>query len=154
LEDVQYLEAIRDGWLPPEANTRDGIRRDADIEAFFDNVLQAFHAVLNEISSTLQLLAVYWSSFKPLHIHKLLPPLPCLVELHINRFSILMRNIYENPPTTVLFPQLLSLYISGDNPRKLSFSDELARVAPNLTFFTIFHVRVIVSNIILFKCSF
>ena len=25
---------------------------DAEIQAFFDNVLQAFHAVLNEISST------------------------------------------------------------------------------------------------------
>ena len=132
LEDVEYLEAVHGGWLPPDGNTRDDSLRDADIQAFFDNVLQAFHTVLNEISSTLQLLAVYWTSFKPLQIHKLLPPLPSLVELHINRSSILKRVIYEEPPTTVLFPQLLSLYISGENPRKLSFSDELARIAPNL----------------------
>ena len=134
LEDVEYLEAVRNGLLPPDGNTRDDILRDADIQAFFDRVLQAFHAVLNEISSTLQLLAVYWTSFKPLQIHELLPPLPCLVELHINRSSILglREDIYEEPPTTVLFPDLLSLYISGVNPRKLSFSDDLARIAPNL----------------------
>jgi hypothetical protein len=132
LEDVEYLEAVRDGRLPHDGNTRDDILRDAEIQAFFDNVLQAFQAVLNEISSTLQLLAVYWTSFKLLQIHKLLPPLPCLVELHINRSSIFKVYIYENPPTTALFPELLSLYISGDNPRKLSFSDDLARIAPNL----------------------
>ena len=132
LEEVEYLEAVRDGLLPPDGNTRDDNLRDADIQAFFDNVLQAFHAVLNEISSTLQLLAVYWTSFKPLQIHELLPPLPCLIELHINRSSIPERDVYEEPPTSVLFPQLMSLYISGDNPRKLSFSEELARVAPNL----------------------
>ena len=141
LEDIEYLEAVRDGLLPPDGNTRDDILRDADIQAFFDRVLQAFHAVLNEISSTLQLLAVYWTSFKRLQMHELLPPLPCLVELHINRSSILGRDIYEEPPTTVLFPGLLSLYISGDNPRKLSFSDDLARIAPNLVSlrFSIFH---------------
>ena len=132
LEDVEYLEAVRDGRLTSEGNTRDDNLRDADIQAFFDIVLQAFHVVLNEISSTLQILAVYWTSFKPLQMHELLPPLPCLVELHINRSSIIERHIYEEPPTTVIFPQLRSLYISGDNPRKLSFLDELARVAPNL----------------------
>ena len=132
LEDVEYLEALRDERVTSDGNTRDDDLRDGDMQAFFDKVLQAFHAVLNEISSTLQLLAVYWTSFKPLQIHKLLPKLPCLVELHINRSSIIKRDIYEEPPTTVLFPQLDSMYISGDNPRKLSFSDELARVAPNL----------------------
>ena len=135
LEDVEYLEAVRDGRLSPDGSTRDDNLRDADIEAFFDNVLQAFHAVLNEISSTLQFLAVYWTSFKPLQIHELLPPLACLTELHINRSSLLKRDIYEEPPTTVLFPNLISLYISGDNPRKLSFGDELARVVPNLLSF-------------------
>ena len=142
LEDVEYLKAVRDGRLPYDGDTRDDILRDAEIQAFFD-VLQAFQAVLNEISSTLQLLSVYWTSFKPLQIHELLPPLPYLVELHINRSSSLGEDIYEEdtdeeedidekPPTTVLFPQLLSLYIAGDNPRKLSFSGELARIAPNL----------------------
>ena len=135
LEDFGYLKAIRYGRLTPDSNTRDDNLRDADIQAFFDNILQAFHAILNEISSTLQLLAVYWTSFRPLQMHELLPPLPCLEELHINRSSILKRDIYEEPPTTVLFPELISLYISGDNPRKLSFSDELARVAPNLISF-------------------
>ena len=133
LEDVEYLDAVCDGQLPPDGNTRDDYLRDADIQTFFDNVLQAFHAVLNEISSTLQLLAVYWTSFKPLQIHELLPPLPCLVELHLNRTSILKRDVYEEPPTTVLFPELMFIYISGDNPRKLSSSDELARVATNLS---------------------
>ena len=134
LEDAEYLKAICDGLLPPDGNLRDDILRDAEIQAFFDNVLQAFHAILNEISSTLQILAVYWTSFQPLQIHELLPPLPCLVELHINRSSILKRDIYEEPPTTVPFPRLSLLYISGDNPRKLSFSDELARIAPYLAF--------------------
>ena len=81
-----------------------------------------------------QLLAVYWTSFKPLQMHQLLPPLPCLVELHINRSSILKTKFCEDPPTTAIFPKLLSLYISGDNPRKLSFGDELARLAPNLAY--------------------
>jgi len=67
-------------------------------------------------------------------MHELLPALPCLVELHINRSSIIRRDIYDEPPTTVLFPRLKSLYLSGENPRKLSFSEELARVAPNLAF--------------------
>ena len=132
LEDIEYLEAVRGERLAFDGNTRDDNLRDAEIQAFFDKVLQAFHAILNEISSTLQLLVVYWNSFKPLQLHKLLPALPCLVELHINRSSILSTYIYEDPPTTALLPQLNSLYISGDNPRKLSFSDELARVAPNL----------------------
>jgi len=63
-----------------------------------------------------------------------LPPLPCLLELYINRCSTLRRyRVYAEPPTTVMFPELHSLYISGENPRKLSFSDELARIAPNLS---------------------
>ena len=54
---LKYLEALRDGWLPPDGNTlRRYILRDAVIQAFFDNVLRTFNAVLNEISSTLQLL--------------------------------------------------------------------------------------------------
>ena len=134
LEDAKYLKAVRDGLLPHDGNLRDDNLRDAHIQAFFDNVLQAFHAVLNEMSSTLQILAVYWTSFQPLQIHELLPPLPCLVELHINRSFVIKRDIYEEPPTTVPFPRLSFLYISGDNPRKLSFSGELARIAPNLAF--------------------
>ena len=143
LEDVEYLKAVRDGRLTSDGNTRDDNLRDADIQAFFENILQAFRAVLNEISSTLLHLAVYWNSFRPLQVHELLPALPCLVELHINRSSLIERDIYEEPPTTVLFPQLKYLYISGDNPRKLSFSDELARVAPNLSFlrFAMCHFR-------------
>ena len=132
LEDIEYLKAVRDGRLTHDGDTRDDNLRDAELQAFFDDVLQAFHAILNEISSTLQLLAVYWNSFNALQMHEILPALPCLKELHINRSSIIRRYIYEEPPTTVLFPQLKSLYISGENPRKLSFSQELARVAPNL----------------------
>ena len=132
LDDIEYLEAIRDGRLAPDGDTRDDNLRDAELEAFFDKVLQAFHTILNEISPTLQLLAVYWNSFKPLQMHEILPALPCLKELHINRSSIIWDDTYEEPPTTVLFPQLKSLYISGNNPRKQSFRDELARVAPKL----------------------
>jgi hypothetical protein len=131
LEDFEYLGAVRDGRLTSDGGTRDDNLWDAELQAFFDTVLHAFHAILHEISSTLQLLAVYWDSFKPLQMHKILPALPCLNELHINRSSIITSDIYEEPPT-VLFPQLKSLYVSGDNPRKLSFSDELARVSPNL----------------------
>ena len=133
LADAEYLKAVREKLLPHDGNTRDDIRRDAEMQAVFDNILQAFHAVLNEISSTLQLLAVYWTSFKPLQIHELLPPLPRLVELHISRSSILKGYYnHENPPTTTLFPELLSLYISGGHPRKLSSSSDLTRIAPNL----------------------
>ena len=132
LDDIEYLEAIRDGRLAPDGDTRDDNLRDAELEAFFDKVLQAFHTILNEISPTLQLLAVYWNSFKPLQMHEILPALPCLKELHINRSSIIWDDTYEEPPTTVLFPQLKSLYISGNNPRKQSFRDELVRVAPKL----------------------
>ena len=136
LKDIIYLKAVHDERFPYDGVTRDNLLRDAEIQAVYDNGLQAFHAILNEISSTLQILAVYWTSFKSLQIHQLLPPLPCLVELHINSSStdIHNGNILENPPTTTLFPKLLSLYISSDNPRRLSFGDELAKIAPNLVF--------------------
>ena len=134
LEDVDYLESVRDGRLTSDGNTRDDNLRDADIQAFFDKVLQAFHVVLNEISSTLQVLAVYRNSFEPLQMHEILPVLPCLIELHINRSSVITKEFYEEPPATVLFPRLKYLYLSGDNPRKLSFCKEVARVAPNLAF--------------------
>jgi hypothetical protein len=133
LEDVDYLESVRDGRITSDCITRDD-KLDADIQAFYNKVLQAFHAVLNEISSTLQVLAVYWNSFEPLQMHEILPVLPCLIELHINRSSLTGKDIYEEPPATVLFPRLKFLSISGDNPRKLSFGKELARVAPNLAF--------------------
>jgi hypothetical protein len=58
MEDVEYLKAVHDNRLPHDGNTRDDIQRDADIQAFFDNVVLAFRDVLNKISSTLQLLAV------------------------------------------------------------------------------------------------
>ena len=116
LEDIEYLKAVRDERLLHDGDTRDNVLRDAEMQAVFDNGLQAFHAVLNEISSTLQILAVYWTSIKPLQIHQLLLPLPCLIELHINRSSIRGRYNYENPPLTALFPGLLSLYISCLNP--------------------------------------
>ena len=134
LEDVNYLESVRDGRLTSDGNTRDDNLLDADIQSFFNKVLQAFHAVLNEISSTLEVLAVYWNSFEPLQMHEILPVLPCLIELHINRSSVLKKDIHEEPPATVLFPRLKFLYISGDNPRKLSFGKEVARIAPNLAF--------------------
>ena len=115
-EDIEYLGTVRNyRWL-----FRDNISWDADIQAFFNNVLQAFHTVLNEISSTLKL-----------QLHELFPPLPCLVKLHMNRSCVLMRGVYKKP-TTILFPQLSSLYIPGDKPRRLSFSDELAIISPNL----------------------
>ena len=67
--------------------------------------------------------------------------MPWLEELHINHSSVLERKILQEPLTTVLFPQLLHLYISGQNPGNLSFNDELARVALNLT-----HLRFSVSH--------
>ena len=132
-EDADYLvETDRLSRLQI-GSTRDDVQRDAEIQAFFDNVLQAFHDILNETSSTLTILAVYWTSFKPLCIHELLPPLPCLEELHISRFPSL-GDIYEEPPATVLFPRLLFLYTSHGEIQKLYlFASEIARIAPNLT---------------------
>ena len=149
LEDVDYLESVRDGRLTSDGNTWDDNLLDADIQAFFNKVLQAFHAVLNEISSTLQVLAVYWNSLEPLQMHEILPVLPCLIE-RINRSSIIERDIYEEPLATVLIPRLKFLYISGDNPRNLSFGKKVTRVAPNLAFlrFSLSHFRWVTSYLV------
>ena len=76
LEDVDYLESVYDGRLTSDGNTRDDNLLDADIQA--NKVLQAFHAVLNEISSILLVLAAYWKSFEPLQMHEILLVLRCL----------------------------------------------------------------------------
>ena len=133
LEDAYYLANVYDKLLPLDGSTRDDVQRDAEIQAFFDNILQAFHDILNETSSTLTILAVYWTSWKPLRMHELLPPLPCLEELHIGQIPSL-GDIYEEPPAAVLFPRLLFLYTSyGNTGRLSSFALEIARIAPNLT---------------------
>jgi len=134
-KDAVYLCAVRDGLLPRDGNTRDDVHRDAELQAFFNNILQAFRAILNETSSTLTILAVHWTSFTSMQMQELLPPLPRLEELHINcsftASPTTLTILHQDPPTTVFFPRLQFLYILGLNQHNV------ANIAPELT-----HIRL------------
>ena len=132
LEDVQYLQGVRKGSLPTEGKTRED-KLDYDIQAVFDEAIRALHAILNETSSTLKILTLYWTSFKPLPIHKILPPLPFLDELHLFLCSI-VEATDDHPSTTVLFLRLRLFFKSGDRHHR-SLSCNIAVIAPNLTHF-------------------
>ena len=105
---------------------------------FLTKLSRALHAILNETSSTLNILTLYFTSFKPLPIHDILPPLPFLDELHLFRCCIA-----ETPPVlhddlsvTTPFPRLRLLFISGDpfKDRYPILSPSIANtIAPNLT---------------------
>ena len=136
LEDIEYLQAISKGSQLPEGNTRDDLSSSEDdkIQAVFDKAADALHTILNETSSTLHILTLYWTSFRPLQIHTILSGvvLPFLDELHLYRCSILEHSIHVDPSTTALLPRLRFLIVSGDCK-----SDPLDRdasiIAPNLS---------------------
>ena len=124
---------------PPEGNTREDESEvlDDNIQAVFDQAIQALHAILNETSSTLNILTLYFTSFKPLPIHDILPLLPFLDELHLFRCCIAQTPpvLHEYLSVTALFPRLRLLFISG-NPFKDRYSilsPSIATIAPNLT---------------------
>ena len=133
-EDAKYLRAVGKDSLPVEGSTRDDNSNilDDNIQAVFDQTIQALHAILNETSSTLNILTLYWTSFRPLPIHHILPPLPFLDELHLFRCCIVAEDVYDDGSTTTLFPRLRLLFISGDRYNR-SLSRSIATIAPNLT---------------------
>ena len=135
-EDAKYLQAVREGSLPVEGSTREDNSDilDDNIQAVFDQAIQALHVILNETSSTLNILTLYWTSFRPLPIHYILPPLPFLDELHLFRCCIVAEDVYDDGSTTALFPRLRLLFISGDQYNR-SLSRSIATIAPNLTHF-------------------
>ena len=133
-EDDAYMEFVHEGSLPTEANARS----DAKIQAVFDKALQALHAILNETCSTLNILTVYWTSFRPLQIHDILPPLPLLDELHLFRCSVTdLDELGSLNPSTALFPRLRLFFMSCDkhSSGRPLVDHCVATVAPNLTHF-------------------
>ena len=140
LEDINYFEALSSGFLPPE-NTRDDHSKDLKIQAFFDKATYAMHAILNEASSTLNILTLYWTSFRPLQIRAILSGvvLPFLDELHLYRCSVADSPIHLDPSNTALLPRLRYLFVAGDWKNKRLDSDTII-IAPNLTHlrFTLF----------------
>ena len=119
---------------------------DEDIHNADKVVLEAFRDILREASSSLLILSVNWSSYRPLLIEALLLPLPNLVELHLRRTftsegDISVPRTEDAVPT--LFPRLRRLHIFGylDN-RRDSFGQSLGRIAPSLTHIRMPHVRV------------
>ena len=136
LEDSKYLQAIRNG-LPQEGDTRDDRSEvlDYEIQAVFDKATNALHAILKETSSTLNILTLYWTSFRPLQIPAILSGLvlPFLDELHLYRCSVLRdRRLHIDSSTTPLLPRLRLLVVSGDGYSE-PLEPDIATIAPNLT---------------------
>jgi hypothetical protein len=140
IEEEQYLRSVCEGSIPTEGNARDdeSVILDDNIQVIFDQAIQALHAILNNTSSTLKILTLYWTSFRPLPVHDLLPPLPFLDELHLYRCFILSESLSgplaDDLSITTLFPRLRLLFMSGD-PCHRRLSTSLAIIAPNLTHF-------------------
>lgn len=113
---------------------------DEDIQTADVFILEALHDILREASSSLLILSVNWTSFRPLLLEELLFPLPNLVELHLCRNFTSQDEINpETEDTTpTLFPRLERLHIFGyADQRPDSFGQSLGRIAPSLT-----HIRM------------
>ena len=137
LGDIECIQALSKGVPPPEDNTRDSQSEALDhkIQAVFDKATHALHAILNETSSTLNILSLYWTSFRPLQIHAILSrvTLSSLDELHLYRCSVVGGPVQADPPTTTLLPRLRLLVMSGDCNSEPLERDIAAMIAPNLT---------------------
>ena len=147
-EDSEYLLTIRND-LPPQPNDtrcRDDHSEDLDyeIQAVFDKATHALHAILKETSLTLNILTLYWTSFRPLQIPTILSGqvLPFLDELHLYCCSAVGgRHIHNiDSSTTPLLPRLRFLIVSGDGYSG-PLEHEIAIIAPNLT-----HLRFTPAN--------
>ena len=118
LEDVECIQAISKGSQLPEGNTRNDNSGSEDdkIQAVFDKAAHALHTILNETSSTLNILTLHWTSYRPLQIHTILAGLvlPFLDEFYLYRCSIVEQSIHVDPPTTALLPRLRRLVVCGD----------------------------------------
>ncbi|KIM39546.1 hypothetical protein M413DRAFT_447026 [Hebeloma cylindrosporum] len=113
---------------------------DEEIQAADVVILEAFRDILREAASSLLLLSVNWTSFRPLLLEELLPPLPNLVELHLCRAFTSQDEIdpetEDSAPT--LFSRLRRLHIYGYlDQRPDSLGRSLGRIAPTLT-----HIRM------------
>ena len=111
---------------------------------FLTKLSRALHAILNETSSILNILTLYFTSFKPLPIHDILPPLLFLDELHLFRCCIVETLVpYDDSSSssvTPLFPRLRLLLMSGGRNNRF-ISPGIAKIAPNLTHFRFTRVK-------------
>jgi hypothetical protein len=117
-------------WDDEDEFEEDGHFRQAAEEPVESEVLrrEAFRDILNQVSSSLLVLSVYWNSKIEVTLKELLVPLPRLEELHINRRCVHLRSqLQETPP---LFSNLRHLHIAG---RCGGFTDFLVQIAPRLT---------------------
>ncbi|KAF8959605.1 hypothetical protein BDZ97DRAFT_1922780 [Flammula alnicola] len=148
LDDAMSLTHIRSRSLSrgPAPEEDDGSAAfDREMQEGDAVVLDAFRALLDDISSSLLILSVNWSSFEPLLIEELLLPLPYLVELHLRRAFTSQDEMdpESDEPATVLFPLLRRLYISGYiDQRPDPFGRSIGKVAPVLT-----HLRMPIYHI-------
>ena len=133
LEETEFIQALNKGLLLP-GNTRDDYSEDYKIQAVFDKATHAFHAILNETSSTLDILTLYWTSFTPLRIHVILSGLvfSFLDELHLYRCSVVGGPILVGLSTTTLLPQLRLLVVSS-YWKSEPLEHDIAIIAQNLT---------------------
>jgi hypothetical protein len=98
---------------------------------------EAFRDILNQVSSSLLVLSVYWNSRSPVPLGEVLVTLPRLEELHINRrFVDPPPHLYtqETRPQP-MFANLRRLHFAGQylGEEPLPFNDFLAQIAPQLT---------------------
>lgn len=113
---------------------------DENMQAADVFILEAFRDIVREASSSLLILSVNWTSFRPLLLEELLFPLPKLVELHLCRTFTSQDEIDPETEHTAptLFPRLRRLHILGYvDQRPDSFGQSLGKIAPSLT-----HIRL------------
>jgi hypothetical protein len=111
-EDPHFLpQGFNDNY--PDLHVWDDF--DEDVQAADVFILEAFRDILREVSSSLLILSVNWTSFRPLLLEELLFQLPNLVELHLCRTFTSEDEI--DPETEdiapTLFPRLRRLHIFG-----------------------------------------
>jgi len=124
----------------------DGVYERAKGEPEESNALQheALRDILNQVSSSLLVLSIFWNSKVAVFLEELLIPLPRLEELHIHRRFVDMRphpQVIRSP----MLSNLRRLHIAGrySEAESIPFDDFLARLAPRLTHLVvpIFYIR-------------
>ena len=136
-EDIEYIRSIGKDSQLPESNTRDEPFKFRRLQAVFDKGgLEAAHTILNETSSILNILTLYWTSFRPLLINITLLGLPFHDERYSYRCSILEQAIHDvDPSTTALLPspRLRFLVVSSSCDWKRDpLNCDTSIISPNL----------------------
>lgn len=95
---------------------------------------EAFRDILNQVSSSLLVLSVFWNSKVAVFLEDLLVPLPRLEELHVHR-RFVDRRFHPQAIRPPLFSNLLRLHLAGrySEEGSISFNDFLGQIAPRLT---------------------